>query len=55
MESFIDLFTNVLSLVDSISLIDIFNVNISLLDLLLGCIVIYAMCIVIYYGVIKKG
>ena len=55
MESLIVLFTNVLGLIDSINLINVLNIDISLLDLILGCIIIYAMCIVIYYEVIKEG
>ena len=55
MESLIGLFKDILGLFDSISLIKIFNIDLSLLYLIVGCIVIYAMCIVIYYGVIKKG
>ena len=55
MESFIGLFKDVLGLIDSISLIKIFNIDLSLLDLTVGCTVIYVMCIVVYYGIIKKG
>ena len=55
MESFVGLFKDVLSLVDSISLVKIFNIDLSLLDLLLGSIVVYVLCIVIYHGIIKKG
>lgn len=55
MESLIGLFKDVLGLIDSISLIKIFNIDLSLLDLTVGCIVIYVMCIVIYHGIIKKG
>ena len=55
MESFIGLFKDILDLIDSINLIKIFNIDLSLLDLLLGSIVVYVLCIVIYYGVIKKG
>lgn len=55
MGNFIDLFSQILGLIDGINLIKIFNYDLSLLDLTVGSIVLYVVCIVIYYGVIKKG